>query len=106
MHVVLVVEPEVADADQVLQRLGRDCIVIRVASPLQAVYALHAVQFTSVIVAIDRADKHDYASLFATLRTGAPGTVAICVPPLPAKRIPSHEAAVDTWEGRNAALVS
>ena len=106
MHVVLVVEPDVADADQVLHRLGRDCTAIRVASPLRAVYALHAVQFTSVIVALDRTDAHDYASLFATLRTIAPGTVVICVPPLPAQRIASHEAAADTRESRNGALVS
>lgn len=106
MHVVLIVEPEVADADRVLQRLGRDCIAIRVASPLRAVYALHAVQFTSVIVALDRTDAHGYASLFATLRTGAPGTVVICVPSLPGKRVAPHESAVDTLESRNVALVS
>ena len=106
MHVILVVEPEVADAGQVLQRLGRDCIAIRVASPLRAVYALHAVQFTSVIVAVDRVDAHEYASLFATLRTGAPGTVLICVPPLRAKRVPPQEPAVDIWQRRYVAPVS
>jgi hypothetical protein len=67
---------------------------------------LLGVLFTGVVVALDGVYSHDYASLFATLRTIAPGTVVICVPPLPVQRIASHEAAADTRESRNGALVS
>lgn len=105
MHVVLVVEPEAADADQVLQRLGRESIAVCVTSPLQAVYALHAVQFNSVIVAVDRLDAHDYATLFSTLRMSAPTTAVICAPSR-AKCDTSHDPVIETGQSRHAALVA
>jgi len=58
-----------------------------------------------VIVPVDRLDAHDYASLFAVLRTSAPCTAVICAPPLRAKPAPLHEPAVVQRKSRDVALV-
>lgn len=82
MQTVLMVDPASYDAGEVLDRLGRNCLPISVAGPVQAVYALHALEFNTVLVPIERLDEHAYASLFATMRRMAPATLLIGVPPV------------------------
>lgn len=53
---------------------------IPVATPSSAAYALHALQFDVVVVAVDKVEALDYAALFSTMRLVAPNARLVCGP--------------------------
>jgi len=70
--VVLVVESLESEFQRVPKWVGENCILFKVASPLQAIRAMHAVQFHMVIVAAKSVEDDDYLALFSTMRLVTP----------------------------------
>lgn len=71
MPVVLVVEPNLLDLPKLLEGLGNHWKPLVVATPLEAIYALYAVQVKGVAIPEQRADDPAYEPLFSTIRLAA-----------------------------------
>jgi len=74
MPVVLVVEPHLLDVPRLLGDLGHHWKSLPVLTPLQAIYALYAVQVKSVAIPAERIEDPTYEPLFSTIRLVARAT--------------------------------